>query len=87
MLFDEIPPDTSSYMVAGYVIFFAITLIYVASLLIRQRNLDRDLLTLENLEEEREAAETAKPAGVKRTPSRAKSGNAKATKKKTARKK
>jgi len=43
--------DTSSYMVAGYSIFFGITIIYLFSLFSRWRNLLRDLETLEELED------------------------------------
>ena len=52
MLFDQLTPDTSIYMIAGYSIFFVITVIYLASLFIRARNLRRDLETLESLEAE-----------------------------------
>lgn len=44
-------PDTSSYMVLGYVFFFVVMGIYVASLYVRNRNLKRDLETLEALDE------------------------------------
>ena len=53
-------------MIAGYTIFFLITLIYLASLFIRTRNLDQDLMTLKSLQEERQAAAPASPAPVKR---------------------
>jgi hypothetical protein len=48
-LFDA-PPDTLGYMIAGYAVFFTIALIYVASLVIRSRNLDQDLKTLQELQ-------------------------------------
>ena len=48
----ETPPDTSQYMVAGYAIAFGVMLIYVASLFIRFRNLNRDLSTLEDMDKE-----------------------------------
>jgi hypothetical protein len=51
--FQEPTPDTSSYMIAGYVIFFAVSIIYLASLYIRSRNLQRDLETLEELDKEK----------------------------------
>ena len=50
MYFFETPPDTSSYMVAGYTIAFGVMLIYVVSLFIRFRNLNRDLSTLEEMD-------------------------------------
>jgi hypothetical protein len=43
MFFLETPPDTSQYMVAGYAIAFGVMFIYVASLFIRFRNLNRDM--------------------------------------------
>ncbi len=52
MLLDASTPDTSMYMIAGYAIFFVITVIYLASLLVRSRNLHRDLETLETMERE-----------------------------------
>jgi hypothetical protein len=91
MLFDELPPDTSSYMIAGYAIFFVLSAIYLASLVIRSRNLTRDLVTLESLKEEQEAAVAppAMPAPASRTPraARAKQNKPKRAAKKTARKK
>ncbi len=45
-------PDTTGYMIAGYVIAFATMFIYVASLFIRFRNLNRDLSLLEEMGEE-----------------------------------
>lgn len=54
MFFDQGTPDTSVYMIAGYVIFFVVTLIYLASFFIRERNLHRDLETLQSLETEAE---------------------------------
>lgn len=53
MFFLETPPDTSQYMIAGYVIAFAVMIIYVASLYIRFRNLNRDLSTLEGMDNEK----------------------------------
>lgn len=52
MYFLETTPDTTGYMIAGYVIAFATMFLYVASLFIRFRNLNRDLSTLEEMDEE-----------------------------------
>jgi uncharacterized membrane protein YciS (DUF1049 family) len=49
----EITPDTSSYMVAGFVISFITMGIYIASLYIRNRNLKRDIETLESMQTEK----------------------------------
>lgn len=48
----DAPPDTSSYMVAGYVVFFLVTAIYLLSFFLRSRNLKQDLDTLETMKEE-----------------------------------
>lgn len=53
MFFLETPPDTSSYMVAGYAVAFGVMLIYVISLFIRSRNLNRDLYTLEEMDKDK----------------------------------
>jgi len=50
--FQEATPDTSAYMIAGYAIFFAVTIIYLASLAIRSRNLKQDLWMLEEMEKD-----------------------------------
>lgn len=48
----EITPDTSGYMIAGYVISFVTMGIYIFSLYLRNKNLKRDLETLESIEAE-----------------------------------
>lgn len=53
MFFLDTPPDTSQYMIAGYVIAFGVMLIYVASLFIRTRNLNRDMSMFEEMEEDK----------------------------------
>lgn len=42
-------PNTVGYMVLGYVIIGGIGLLYVASLLFRQRGLQRDIEVIERL--------------------------------------
>lgn len=51
MFFQEPIPDTSGYMIAGYAVAFIVLTIYVASIYIRNRNLQRDMAMLEELEE------------------------------------
>jgi hypothetical protein len=53
MFFLETPPDTSQYMVAGYAIAFGVMFIYVASLFIRYRNLNRDMSMLEEMDKDK----------------------------------
>ena len=50
MFFQEATPDTSGYMIAGYVIAFLVMAIYVASMYLRNRNLRRDMSTLEEMD-------------------------------------
>jgi len=45
-------PDTSGYMIAGYVVFIVLPVLFIASLLYRQRSLKRDEETLRSLAEE-----------------------------------
>lgn len=48
-------PDTSWYMVLGYVVSFVVMGVYVVSLYIRNRNLKRDIETLESITAEKPA--------------------------------
>lgn len=43
-------PDTSAYMIGGYAVFFIVSAIYLVSLVIRNRNLKRDLEMLEEMD-------------------------------------
>jgi hypothetical protein len=49
-MFFDAPPDTSTYMIVGYAVFFTISIIYLISLSIRWSNLKRDLETLEDMD-------------------------------------
>ena len=49
----DTPPDTSQYMIAGYVIAFGVMLLYVASLFIRYRNLNRDLSMFDEMDKDK----------------------------------
>ncbi|HRJ75424.1 MAG TPA: hypothetical protein PLX90_05460 [Anaerolineales bacterium] len=49
----EPTPDTSAYMVAGYIVAFLVMGIYVLSLYIRNRNLKSELEILEEIEEKK----------------------------------
>lgn len=46
----ETTPDTSQYLILGYAVFFIVSAIYLASLYVRNRSLQRDLETLEELD-------------------------------------
>ena len=89
MLFQDAPPDTSRYMIAGYAIFFAISAIYLLSLIVRRRNLEQDLKTLESIESESGRAQArtrlAAPSGGRMRGSRQAPSQRKRPKKKAAR--
>jgi len=53
MFFLETPPDTSQYMVAGYAIAFGVMLVYVVSMFVRSRNLQRDMSMLEEMDKDK----------------------------------
>lgn len=46
------PADTTSYMIAGYAVIFGVMLLYVLSLVVRTRNLEKDLEVLAELDHE-----------------------------------
>ncbi len=48
----EGPANTTNFMIAGYAVIFGVMLIYLFSLLIRQRNLQKDLEVLEEIQAE-----------------------------------
>ena len=67
----ETIPDTSGYMIAGYTIAFLVMGLYVFSMYLRYRNLNRDLETLEVISSESKPkpalnrAKTPKPKAKK----------------------
>lgn len=63
MLFQEATPDTSGYMIAGYVIAFVLMGLYVASMYLRSRNLKQDMTMLEEMDRS-----TPAPAQKQSTP-------------------
>jgi hypothetical protein len=52
MFFQEAPSNTTTYMIAGYIIIFGVMLLYIISLYLRNRNLERDLDVLQEIETE-----------------------------------
>lgn len=62
MLFQEATPDTSGYMIAGYVITFVVMGLYVASIYLRSRNLKQDMTVLQELDTPAPAVETKRTA-------------------------
>ncbi len=53
-LLQSAPPDTVGYLALGYAIIGGVGVIYVVSLLVRQRGLWRDLEVIERLRAEDE---------------------------------
>jgi hypothetical protein len=51
MLFAEGPANTVNYFIAGYTVFFTVMIVYLASLLVRWRNLKKDLEVLHEVEQ------------------------------------
>ena len=50
-LMQEGPAQTVNYFIAGYVVIFGVMALYLASLIIRRRNLKQDLEVLQEMEE------------------------------------
>ena len=48
----EGPANTTNFMIAGYAVIFGVMLIYLISLMVRQRNLQKDLEVLEEIQAE-----------------------------------
>lgn len=51
-LFLETTPDTTGYMYLGYGVFFGVMILYLGSLILRHRNLQQDLETLKEIEDQ-----------------------------------
>ena len=50
MFLQDTIPDTSGYMIAGYAVAFIVMGLYVLSLYLRHRNLNRDLAMLKEMD-------------------------------------
>ena len=48
-------PNTVPYLIAGYAVIGTVGLVYIVSLVMRQRNLKRDIETLDSLTREENA--------------------------------
>ena len=49
MLWQTTPPDTSAYMLAGYVVIFGGLFLYLFSLAFRRRRMEQTLRDLKNI--------------------------------------
>jgi hypothetical protein len=52
LILQDAPAETTNFMIAGYAVIFGMMLIYLVSLLIRQRNFQKDLEVLEEIQGE-----------------------------------
>lgn len=46
----EVPAETTGFMVAGFAVIFGVMLVYILSIYLRKRNLLRDIQVLEDME-------------------------------------
>ncbi len=51
-ILQQAPAETTRYMVAGYAVIFTVMLLYILSMVIRTRKLERDLELLNEMEQE-----------------------------------
>jgi hypothetical protein len=67
MFFQEATPDTSGYMIAGFVITFLVMGLYVASIYLRSRNLKQDMSMLDEMDVPApvQMKSVAKPTGAR----------------------
>ncbi len=49
-LIQQAPAETTRYMIAGYSVIFSVIFLYILSIFIRRRNLERDLEILNEME-------------------------------------
>ncbi len=59
MFLQETTINTDGYMIAGYAVSFIVMALYVASIYIRSRNLNRDLTLLEEMDKSSAPAKTS----------------------------
>ncbi len=52
ILLQEGPAQTTNYMIAGYSVIFGVLLLYVVSLYLRRRNLERDMELMKDLQKD-----------------------------------
>jgi cbb3-type cytochrome oxidase subunit 3 len=46
------PPETTNYMIAGYIVIFAVMVAYIASLFLRRRKFEQDIEILQELDDQ-----------------------------------
>lgn len=60
MFLQTTTPDTSGYMIAGFIVSFLVMGLYVASLYLRNRSLNQDKAMLEEMEKAEAASKRSK---------------------------
>ena len=70
MFFQEATPATSGYMIAGYAVAFIVMALYVASIYLRGRNLNRDIDMLNELDEPAPAVRPARSDQPQKSPAK-----------------
>jgi CcmD family protein len=50
-ILQQAPAETTRYMIAGYSVIFTVVFLYIISLILRRRNLKRDLEILNEMEQ------------------------------------
>ncbi len=45
-------PETTDFMIAGYIVIFSVMIIYITSLYLRRKKLVQDLKTLEEMDDQ-----------------------------------
>ena len=48
------PPETTNYMIAGYIVIFGVMAIYIISLFLRRRKFEQDIQVLQELDDQNE---------------------------------
>ena len=86
MFFQEITPDTSGYMIAGFAVAFIVMALYVASLYLRARNLAQDMTMLEEMDKPASSAQTSSPRQLEKVRKPAVNKTAKTVTKKSSQK-
>jgi hypothetical protein len=45
------PPETTNYMIGGYIVIFSVMVVYIASLILRYRRYQQDIKILQELDD------------------------------------
>jgi hypothetical protein len=70
MFFQEVPPDTSGYMIAGFAVAFIVMALYVVSIYLRARNLNQDMTILEEMDKPAPPIQSSSQSRTKQGPAK-----------------